>query len=516
VDNNCFITIDCGTQSVRVLVFDLQGNLLFKFKSAIEEYKSLNPGWKEIHPDIIWNKICTGIKSLYENDRYLFDRVEGVTVSCQRDSVIVVDKKGKVLRDCIIWMDKRKNEEIRPMKIWANILLKLVKFKRIGDTYNREFRANWIRINEPEIWEKTDKYLLLSTYLNYRLTGRFADSTASTVGHLPFDYKRFKWAGKNDIKRQIFDLDNRYLYDLVEPCTILGKITEEASMETLLPKGLLVVATGSDKGCETIGVGCRNLEQGSISLGSQATIQTSSEKYLEIVTLFPAFPSVKKGWYNPEISIYRGFWMVKWFEEEFAQKELIEAGGNSQEAVRLLDDKLDHIPPGCDGLVLQPFWGQELLRPEAKGSIIGFHDGHTRAHLYRAIIEGIAFALLEGIETLEKKSGRKMTSIALSGGGSQSDAICQITADIFNREVYRVQTFETTGLGGAVAGFTALGKFKDIDQGIEQMVHKKSTFKPDEKNSTIYRRIYSRVYKNIYKKLKPLYEEMEKIHKHMV
>ncbi len=516
MEKSCFMTIDCGTQSVRVLVFDIQGNLLYKYKSAIAEYETMNPGWKEINPDILWNKICMGTRSLYEKDRWLFNRLEGITLSCQRDSVVVVDGDGKPLRDCIIWMDKRKNLNIRPMKTWANILLKLVKFKRIGDTYNREFRANWIRANEPEVWEKTHKYLLLSTYLNYKLTGKFADSTASTIGHLPFDYKRFKWAGENDIKSQLFDLDRRYLYDLVEPCSRLGEITERSSLETMLPKGLFVAATGSDKGCETIGVGCRNLEQGSISLGSQATIQTSSKKYFEIVTLFPPFPSVKKGWYNPEITIYRGFWMVKWFEEEFAHKEMVEAGGDSQEALKLLDDKLDHISPGCDGLILQPFWGQELLRPEAKGSIIGFHDGHTRGHLYRAIIEGIAYALLEGIETLEKKSGKKMTSIALSGGGSQSDAICQITADVFNREVYRVQTFETTGLGGAVAGFTALGKFKDIDQAIENMVHKKSIFKPHVKNAETYRRIYSKVYKNTYKKLKPLYQEMENIHKDML
>ena len=516
MDKNCFMTIDCGTQSVRVLVFDIRGSLLYKYKSAIDEYKTINPGWKEIDPDIIWNKICIGTRSLYEKDRDLFFRIEGVTVSCQRDSVVVVDKDGNHLRDCIIWMDKRKNKEIRPMKPWANALLKLVGFKRIGETYNREFRANWIRENEPEIWGRVHKYLMLSTYLNYKLTGRFADSTASTIGHLPFDYKRFKWAGKNDIKRQIFDLDDGYLYDLVEPCSILGKVTWNASMETMLPKGLPVAATGSDKGCETIGVGCSNLEQGSISLGSQATIQTSTEKYFEIVTLFPPFPSVKKGWYNPEITIYRGFWMVKWFEEEFAHKEFLEAGGSSREAVRLLDEKLDHIPPGCDGLILQPFWGQELLRPEAKGSVIGFHDYHTREHLYRAIIEGIAFALLDGIETLEKKSGKKMRAIALSGGGSQSDTICQITADIFNKEVYRVQTFETTGLGGAVAGFTALGKFEDIDQGIENMVHKGAIFRPDEKNSRTYRKIYTNVYKNIYKKLKPLYEEMEKIHQDML
>lgn len=516
MDNNNFMSIDCGTQSLRVLVFDSDGNLKFKVKYLITEYKSLYPGWKEINPDIFWDKICDGIRYLKDKDEELFKSIQGITISCQRDSIVLVDEGGVPLRDCIVWMDTRKTDKIRPMALWANILLRIVNFKRIGDTFNREFRANWIRENEPEIWEKAHKYLFLSTYLNYKLTGEFVDSTASTVGHIPFDYKRFKWAKKSDIKRQIFQIEEKYLYNLIEPCKIMGNITNEAADKTSLPKGLPVISSGSDKGCETIGVGCKNLSDGSISLGSQATIQTASKKYFELVTLFPPFPSIKKGWYNPEISIYRGFWMVKWFNDEFAHEELIEANGDSDEAIKILNGKIEKIPPGSNGLILQPFWGQELLRPEARGSIMGFHDIHGKTHLYRAIIEGIGFALREGIERLEKKSGKKMTRIALSGGGSQSDTICQITADIFNREVYRVQTFETTGLGASIAGFVALGRFKDIDEGIENMVHIKNLFKPNEENVRIYDNIYTRVYKNIYRNLKPLYEEMDRIDKDML
>jgi len=505
------ISIDCGTQSLRVLVFDNEGTLIFKNKSLIDEYVSLNVGWKEIDPDIIWEKICVGLLELKEKRPEIHDLIEGVTISCQRDSVIIVDHQGKPLRKCISWMDKRQSKKIKPMAFWANLLLRAVKFKRIGDTFNREFKLNWIIENEPELWRKAYKYFFLSTYLNYRLTGEFKDSTASTIGHIPFDYKKFKWSTKMDIKRQIFQIENQYLYELVKPCSLMGNVTKAASDETGLKKGLSVIASGSDKGCETIGVGCNNLTRGSISLGSQATIQTVSEKYFEIVPLFPPFPSIKYGWYNPEITISRGYWMVKWFEDEFAHEELIEAKGNSEEAIKLLNSKVEKIPPGCDGLILQPFWGQELLRPEAKGSIIGFHDGHGKAHLYRAIIEGIGFALLEGTQRLEKRSGVKMEKIALSGGGSQSDVICQITADIFNREVYKVQTYETTGLGAAAASFVGLGIYRDIDEAVGKMVHEDKIFVPNQQSAFIYERLYKEVYQKMFHRLRPLYKALNKI-----
>ena len=508
-----FLTIDCGTQSIRVLVFDQFGQLIFKHKELIKEYISHQYGWKEIDPDILWEKILRGIEHLKSEKKEVFNQLSGLTISCQRDSIVVVDQVGKPLRPCIVWMDTRKSTHESPMALWARLALRAVKFRKIGGTFNREFRGNWIKEYELHIWNRVHKYLLLSTYLNYRLTGLYRDSTASTIGHIPFDYKRFSWASKHDIKRQVFQIEDHYLFDLVEPGQIIGPITLEVSQLTGLQTHLPVIASGSDKGCETLGVGCHQLNMGSISLGSQATIQTTSPKYFELVPLFPPFPSVKKGWYNPEITISRGYWMIKWFEEEFAHEELIEANGNSDEAIKILDQKLDLISPGCDGLLLQPYWGQELLRPEAKGCIIGFSDAHGKIHLYRAIIEGIAFALREGIEKLEKKSKVTMEKIALSGGGSQSDTICQITADVINREVYKVQTYETTGLGAAVIGFVGVGIYESVDEAVSQMVKIEKVFQPRKDVVALYDKMYHRVYGKIYTRLKKVYREILTLNK---
>jgi sugar (pentulose or hexulose) kinase len=136
---------------------------------------------------------------------------------------------------------------------------------------------------------------------------------------------------------------------------------------------------------------------------------------------------------------------------------------------------------------------------------------HTRAHIYRAIIEGINYGLLDGIEKIEKKSKKRINKVFVSGGGSQSDTICQITADMLNRSVYKVQTYETSGLGSSIIGFVALGIYKNYEEAIKNMVHHKSEYVPNNINVNIYKDFYNRVYKKIYPALRELYKEIRDI-----
>ena len=237
------------------------------------------------------------------------------------------------------------------------------------------------------------------------------------------------------------------------------------------------------------------------------------KKIYETVKFIPPFTSVIKGHFNPELQVIRGYWMISWFKSEFAEKEMLEAKELNISPEEILNRRLNEIPPGCEGLLLQPYWGAGLKMPEARGAIIGFGDVHTRIHIYRAIIEGIGFALLNGIKKIESKSKVKMDKIMLSGGGSQSDVICQITADIFNKSVCRVQTYETSGLGAAMVGYVAIGQFKSYQEAIKSMVHISKTFEPNEENVKLYRQIYYKVYQKVYPRLKPLYKEIKNIKK---
>jgi sugar (pentulose or hexulose) kinase len=211
-----------------------------------------------------------------------------------------------------------------------------------------------------------------------------------------------------------------------------------------------------------------------------------------------------------EVQIYRGYWMLSWFSKNFASEVIDEAKIQKMAVEELLNKRLGEIPPGSDGLVLQPYWGPGLRRPLAKGGIIGFSDTHTREHLYRAIIEGIGYALKEGLLSIEKSQHHKVKELRISGGGSQSDIICQITADIFNLPVSRVQTFETTSLGAAIATFTALGEFESIDVAIKEMSHKSVTFVPNEEVHKQYNFLYKKAYVTLYPHAKDIYKEIKR------
>ena len=179
----------------------------------------------------------------------------------------------------------------------------------------------------------------------------------------------------------------------------------------------------------------------------------------------------------------------------------------------MLNKDLAKIPPGSDGLVLQPYWGPGLRRPLAKGAIVGFSDTHTREHMYRAIIEGIGYALKEGLQSIEKSQRHKIKELRISGGGSQSDAICQITADIFGLPVSRVQTFETTSLGAAIASFVGLGEFSSIEEAMKEMSHKTVTFEPNPEAHEEYEKLYKKVYVKMFPSLKKVYKDLNKITK---
>jgi sugar (pentulose or hexulose) kinase len=179
----------------------------------------------------------------------------------------------------------------------------------------------------------------------------------------------------------------------------------------------------------------------------------------------------------------------------------------------LFDELVAAVPPGSMGLVLQPYWspGIKVPGPEAKGAVIGFGDVHTRAHLYRAILEGLAYALREGAERCQKRSGVALSEIRVAGGGSQSDAAMQITADIFGMPASRPHLYEASGLGAAIDAAVGAGVHPDFATAVKEMTHIGDTFHPDPKNRTIYDGLYDEVYLKMYRRLQPLYQKIRSI-----
>jgi len=502
------LTIDLGTQSVRAMLVDKHGNILHKTQYRYEKpYYSLYPGWAEQKADVYWDAVCHVTNRLKKESRVMWSNIIAVTVTTIRDTCLCVDKDRKPLRDFILWLDKRQCGETKPLPLKNSLLFSMAGKKDTAELQRRVSACNWIMENEPEIWEKTYKFIFISGYLTFMLTGNLVDSTANMIGHIPFNSRTRTWMDKNELGRCIFDIENEKLIYLLEPGELLGRITGAASYATGIPKGLPLIATGSDKGCETLGLSCTKPDSAAIGLGTTATIQFTIDRYMEPLPFIPAYPAVLKGHYNPEVQVYRGYWLISWFKKEFAVKEIEQAAKLGVTPETLLDEMLKKIPAGCEGLVFQPYFTPGVVMPKARGAIVGFSDAHTRAHIYRAIIEGINFALMDGLYTMQKRGKVNIEKLFIAGGGSQSDEICQIVANMFGLPVYRIQTYEASGLGSSIVAFAAMGIYADPCEAAANMVRIKDEFLPDKKEHETYQYIFNEVFSKIFGKLLPLYKE---------
>ncbi len=508
------LTFDIGTQSARGLLVTKKGEFIDKEQVRYNHpYFSKKPGWAEQKHDYYFDKICEISKILLERNKDKLSDISAVTITTIRDTVLCLDKDNKPLRDIILWLDNRKASYDNHISIAKKALFHSVGMGESIKILYKATAANWICQNQPEIWAKTKKYIMLSTYMNFLLTGEMKDCAANMIGHIPFDYRKKKWLGKHDLTRCICDIPEEKLCELISTGEIIGRITEKASILTGIPMGIPLIATGSDKGCETLGLSVIKNNQAAISFGTTATIQMAVNEYFEPQPFMPAYPAVPNDMYNPEIEIYRGFWLVTWFIKEFAGEDKAEAREKGCSAEKLLDEKIKSIMPGSDGLVLQPFWTPGITNPNALGAVVGFSDFHTRYHLYRAIIEGICFELFQSMLTMQKRSGIEIKEIFVGGGGAKSDIVCQITADIFGLPVKRTQTYESCSIGSAMVAFVAQGIYSDYEEAIKNMVVEKDVFYPDSKNHNHYMLLYRKVYSKIYPRIKRIDKNIMKIYK---
>jgi sugar (pentulose or hexulose) kinase len=506
------LTFDMGTQSVRALLINPRGVIVHKVQKIYEApYYSKQPGWAEQRPYFYWDSLCEVSRSLKEQAGALWQDISAVTCSTIRDTCLCLDREHNPLRDVILWLDSRKAQNLSPLPAWWDILIKMAGMYEGVTLQRRNSAGNWIAQNEKEIWERTDKFVFVSTWLNYKFCGSLIDSSASIIGHIPFEPRTRTWMKPRDLRWHIFGVRESQLFDLVEPGTVMGTITSGAAEETGITPGLPLIATGSDKGCETLGLSCISEEKAALSFGTTATVQLFTRHYLEPLPYMPPYAAVIPGCYNPEVEIFRGYWLLSWFKREFAAKEVVEAQGQGISAEELLNRRLHEIKPGCDGLVMQPYFTPGIDMPFAKGSIVGFSDVHTRIHVYRAIIEGINFALMDGLRGMEKRGKLKVKELYVAGGGSQSGEICRLTASMFGLPVYRTQTHEVTAIGSSLAAFVAQGFFSSYEEGIKAMVHIKDEFIPDPGEHEIYGELYQEVFSKIFDRLSPLYERIGEI-----
>ncbi|HEY2917125.1 MAG TPA: FGGY-family carbohydrate kinase [Candidatus Limnocylindrales bacterium] len=511
------LAIDVGTQSVRALLFDPRGNLVGLGRVAIEPYVSPQPGWAEHDPEVWWSAIGEAARRLWADVAARGgppgDSVAGVALTTQRATIVVADADGAPLRPAIVWLDARRTDALPPIGLpWSAAFAA----SRVTDTVARfqaDCEANWIRTFEPATWRRIGRYGVLSSWLTARLIGDWVDSTASQVGYLPFDFKHGRWASRWDWKWQACPVERSWLPSLQPPGSTLGGLTAAAAAHLGVAAGTRLIAAAGDKQCEAVGAGAIAPQIAGLSFGTTATIGTTHRRYVEPIPLVPPYPAAIPGAWFLELQVMRGFWMVEWFKREFGADEVARAAALDRPPEALFEDLLGASPPGAMGLVLQPYWmpGVRYPGPEAKGAVLGFGDVHGRAHLYRAILEGLAYGLREGADRIARRSGVPIRELRISGGGSQSRAAVQLFADVFGLPASRPHTHEAAGLGAAIDVAFGVGLHPDPETAVAEMVRVEDRFEPQPAASRMYGELYEHVYLRMYERLQPLYREIRRI-----
>ncbi|MCA9720140.1 MAG: carbohydrate kinase [Myxococcales bacterium] len=511
--DDLILTIDNGTQSVRAIVFNGRGELLDRVKVELEPYFSEHPGWAEQRGEYYWDQLCAATQQLWAQGVVQPGQITGVAVTTQRGTVVHVDPEGNALRPAITWLDQRRTEGLRPVGGAWGLLFRTVGATPLVRRFQENAEGMWVARNQPEIHARAHKVLLLSGYHVRRLCGRFVDSVAAQVGYLPFDYKRQQWAGPRDWKWGAAGIRREQLPELVPAGGRLGEITEEAARATGIPAGTPLIAAAADKACEVLGSGGLDPDVACLSFGTTATVNTTTTRYHEVVRLVPPWPAAVPDAYNNEIMLYRGFWMVSWFKEQFGLRERQEAAARGVAPESLFDELVRDIPPGSMGLTLQPFWSPGIPEPgpEAKGAVIGFGDVHTRAHLYRAILEGLVYGLRAAKEQIERRSAVRLRRLRIAGGGSRSDVAMQVAADIFGLPAARPHVDEASALGAAIDAAVGLGIHPDFPAAIKAMTRPGVVFEPRAEAQAVYDQLYRRVYLPMYARLRPLYQAIREI-----
>jgi sugar (pentulose or hexulose) kinase len=510
-DKNYIISLDSGTQSTRAILFDRQGTALAIAQAQNEPYFSLHPGWAEQRPEDYWSKLCQVTNELMKKITIDPKEIGAVGITTQRGTFVPVDKQGTPLRPAIIWLDERIVDNPPPLSIAGKVLFGVAGLSGAINYVRKHSKFLWIKRNEPDIYRKAYKFMQVSGWFVNRLTGEFKDSVGMITGIWPLDYKKLAWHGLK-VAYEAFGLEPDHMVDIYTPDTVLGHISAKAAAETGLPEGLPVVVGAGDKQSELLGSGAIDQSIGVISYGTATCMEIITRKYVADKELrFFTWPAALPNAWDIELFIHRGFWMVTWFKQEFGYREALEAEKRGVAPEVLFDEVVRDIPPGSMGLMLQPYWSPMVSNKYAKGSIIGFGDVHTRAHIYRAILEGLGYELRRLYEIYNEKTGVTIKEIRVGGGGSRSDVAVQIAADIFNLPVSRMATSEICALGAAIDAAVGTGMFTSFDEAVASMVKKGRVFEPIPANHQIYNDLYKGVYLKTYSVLEPLYKKIAAI-----
>jgi xylulokinase len=490
---NKLLGIDVGTGGTRAVLLNEAGRVLGAATAEHAEMASPQLGWAEQDPRDWWRAARAALKDCLTQTNTNVGEIAAIGLSGQMHGLVMLDAAGEVVRPALIWCDQRTEEECRAItdRLGAKRLIDLVANPALtGFTLPKIW---WVRKHEPQAWSRVRSVMLPKDYVRFKLTGARTTDVADASGTLMFDVVNRRWSAE---MLEASDLPAEILPQVFESPQITGRVSQEGAAASGLREGTPVVAGGGDQAAGAVGMGI--VEPGNVS----ATIGTSG-----VVFAATSSPTVEpKGRIHTFCHAIPGRWHVmgvtqgaglslRWFRDQFG-------AGPSYDA---LMKEAATAPPGADGLLWAPYLMGERtphLDPNARGALVGLTAQHTRAHVIRAILEGVAFSLRDTF-TIFRELGVPVKSIRLGGGGARSPLWQQIQADIYGMPVELVAADEGAAYGAALLAGVGAGIWPSADAACKTAVHVAKKIEPIAKNVNLMNRRYEE-YRKLYPALRQI------------
>ncbi len=478
--------IDIGTQSTRVALLDLEGRVLSS-TSTPQEMMTPRPGWAEQDPDVWWHNVLDNIHKTMEQAKATSDEILAVGVCGQMHATVPLDRDGELLSHGVqLWCDKRSADLVDEFKASPHVeaAMRLAGTPPVPNWLG--FNIKWLKVHEPDLYEKTWKFVLSKDYINYCLTGEIATDWSEASGSFLMDAKTKTWSPE---LAAYLELDIDKLPDVRASSDVLGKITSRAAKLTGLAEGTPVVVGAGDMLCMLISSGLTEPGRASDITGTASIMSVYVDEPVldpRLMNLHHAMP----GWIPFGISDSGGG-ALKWFKDELCQAEIAEAKQSGQDVYDILNPKAAAIEPGSEGLLFFPYlMGERSLgTPFARGVFFGLTPRTGTGAMVRAIMEGVTFELRRTLEIVED-AGNKVREVYTIGGGARSDLWSQIKADIYKKPVYTFEASEGGILGSAILAGVGVGIYTDARAGTEQCLRVDKAFQPDTSRAARYDYLY--------------------------
>jgi xylulokinase len=501
--------IDVGTSGTKTAVFAETGELV---ASATAEYPLYQPqaGWAEQRPEDWWQGVVESVRQALQVAEAKVglepEEIAGIGLSGQMHGAVLIDRELAVIRPALIWCDQRS----APQCEWINRRAGAAKIIQLtANPALPNFQAPkvlWVRDNEPENYARIAHVLLPKDYIRYRLTGELAAEVSDASGTLFLDVARRKWSAD---MLDLLEIPAAWLPEVHESPEVTGLVSAAAAAATGLARGTPVVGGGGDQAAGAVGAGI--VEEGIVS----STIGTSG-------VVFAFTPDVKAdpgGRLHSFCHAVPGKWHVmgvtqaaggslQWFRNNLAQAEVEVARLTGADPYEYLTAEAATVPPGAEGLVFLPYLMGERtphLDPQAKGVFFGLTSRHTRAHLVRAVLEGVTFSLRDCLSLLEELR-IKVSEVRLAGGGAKSPVWRQMQADVFGRPAAMVSSAEGPAFGAALLAGVGTRLYHSVEEACRATIRTRDGNQPDPATRQAYDRAYG-LYRRLYPAVHELFRE---------